>query len=264
VDARRLRLLADEVDEEHRAAMASLPAEIERKVLGRRSLVGAAFGGVAAGVAGAAVAIPSLAAAQESTTTVSSASTTSAAATSTSTATTVAPTTTTAPPQQPSNADKVLMAFAQSLELALVAAYGTAAAEKKLDASVATVFATFASHHREHGQSFAAYAGKAATGTANQTLVADLTRRLRAARDQADVLRIALEVEQAAAASYASAIGQLEGTDPSTVVAAILPIEASHAVVIGEALGLDIQSYTPSFQTTDGAVTASRFPIVER
>jgi rubrerythrin len=267
VDANRLRRLAAEVDREHRAAMDDVERRLDRRALVR------GFGGFAVTVAGVGIAIPVLARAagaqQSSTTTPGGGATsgTTVAGVATTGSPTSAPqatTTTTLPPAKPQPTDLVFLSFAQSFELAAVQAYGVALASTLLSDKVADVARAFQGHHLDHAQSFAGMAGKAATGIANQSLLAAFGPLLQAASSEAQLLQAALNVEMAAAATYTAALAQIIGTDPAALVASIQPIEARHAVVLSEALELPIDQYTPVLESTADAVTPDQYPIVER
>jgi rubrerythrin len=280
VDANRLRRLAAEVDREHRAAMGDVRAELER-TLDRRALV-RRLGGFAVTVAGISVAIPALATAadaQQSTTIVGGQTATTLTGgqggTSGTTVAGVSPTgsptsapqattTTTLPPSRPQPTDIVFLSFAQSVELAAVQAYGLALNSTLLSDAVATVASAFQSHHRDHAQAFAGSAGKAATGLANQSLLTAFGPQFQAASSEAQVLQAAFAVEMAAASTYTAALAQIIGTDPAYLVGSILPIEARHAVVLGQALNLDVSTYSPVFETAANALTPDQYPIVER
>jgi rubrerythrin len=171
-----------------------------------------------------------------------------------------AQTTTTAPPKKPQAGDLTLLAFLQSVELAAVTVYGLATTKIK-DETVAKVAAIFAQHHKEHAAALGAIAAKAAPGTANAALVKAFTENLNSAKDQNGTLKIAFDLENAAAATYAAALGTIVGTDPAALMASILPIESKHAVVLGQALGLDLATYAPTIQATDAALTTSSYPI---
>ncbi len=274
MDANRLRRLAEEVDREHREAMSGVFTDLEES-LGRRGLV-RKLGGFAVMVAGVSVAIPaftSAAGAQQSSTTTAAggsgatSGTTVAGVTTTAAAPTTAgapTTTTTLPPLKPQPTDVVFLSFAQSIELAAVQIYGLALARSIFSDNTALVGRTFQSHHNEHGQAFAGMAGKTATGAANQSLLSAYTPKIQAAATEADLLAVALEVEMALAATYTAALAQILGINPAALTASMQPIEARHAVVLSQALHLDIDTYSPTFEPTAGAVTPDQYPIVER
>jgi hypothetical protein len=155
------------------------------------------------------------------------------------------------------------LSFAQSVELALVALYGQAVGSGRLNPDNTKVVTGFQSHHRDHAQSFAGMGGKAITNVTNQTLVSTFGARLQSASSEQGVLQVLLDLETAAAATYTSVLGQLIGTDPAYLVASILPTEARHAVVVGEALGSSTSVFAPAFESTSGAFTQAQYPIVE-
>jgi Ferritin-like domain len=261
--------------------------------LGRRQLM-RRLGGAAVAAAGAAVAVPALAGVAEaqqsptttggaggggattvstaagasgtagggsgtSTTAAAGASTTAGAATTTAAATT----TTTAPPSKPQPEDLVVLSFANSVELAVVAIYTQALATGRLGADNAKVATRFQAHHRDHAQSFAGMGGKVITNIANQSLVSAYSPRIQGAASEQALLQVLLELETAMASSYTNSISSLVATDPVYLVASILPIEARHAVVYGEKLGAPAPSYLPTFESTSGGFTPAQYPIVE-
>jgi hypothetical protein len=245
VDPKELRRLVADVDGEQHAAM---------RAFDRRSMMRAiGLGGVALATGSAVLAgATSVAAAQATSTTAAP-------------ATAAAPTTTTTlPPQSPQQSDLPIMAFAQTLELGLVQLYSVALATGKLDADTTNAVATFQSHHRSHGQSYAGQAGKAATSQANQTLIAEYTPKLQSATSAAEVLQTLFDLANTFATSYTAALATIIGTNPASLMGSILPIEARHAVVFGQMLNLEPSQYVPAFEATGGALTPSNYPIVAR
>jgi hypothetical protein len=252
--------------------------------LGRRQLM-RRLGAAAAAAGGAAVAVPALATvaeAQQSPTTTGGAATTAGASgasggagsgtsttaagasTSVAATTSAAPTTTTTlPPSKPLPADIAVLSYANSVELALVAIYDQALATGRVGADNAKIVTRFQSHHRDHAQSFAGMGGKAITNIANQSLVSAFTARVQAASSEQAVLQVLADLETAAASSYTGALANIVATDPAYLVSSILPIESRHAVVYGQKLGAPASTYLPSFETTSGAITPARFPLVE-
>lgn len=225
MDAHLLRRLAAEVDDEHRESMLTIADDLAP--LRRRVLVGTLVG------AGALLLGAGRAAAADATTT------------------------TTAPPRQPDEADTSILVFAQSLELAAVAAYDVALASNKLDPTPAAVAALFRSHHLEHAQAMAGAAGKAAKNMANLTILKKFGPILQAAKNQKELLTAAFLLETAAAATYGQALGQLMATDSASLVASIQPVEARHAAVLARVLGLNPADYLLSF---DGGAASALAP----
>lgn len=253
MDATELQRLVAEVDEEHREAMRTAEDDLGETFLGagarlhaksrRAFLRGAGLGGATLTIGAATLMIPSMiesAAAQTS-------------------STTAAPTTT-APPKKPQADDLAILAFAQSVELAAVAVYGLAA-PKLSDATVAKVAATFAQHHKEHAGALNGLAAKAALGRPNAALVKKFTQAMAGAKDQNAALKVAFDLENAAAATYEAALGSLVGTDPAALVASILPVESRHAVVLAQVLGLNMADYIPKVQSTGDALDVHTYPI---
>ncbi|MDQ6782096.1 MAG: ferritin-like domain-containing protein [Actinomycetota bacterium] len=161
--------------------------------------------------------------------------------------------------------DKSIAAFAESVELAAVAAYGAAAKTGKVTGAALTVAKTFSAHHQAHAGAFGGFAGDSAKAQPNPKLVATIAPMIQSAADQTAILKIAYGLENSAAATYLFAIGAL--TDPTALkaTASILPVESQHAVVLGHVLGMapgdDKGTYIPAFITTDPAVKPDQFPI---
>lgn len=148
--------------------------------------------------------------------------------------------------------DTVIAGYAQSVELAAVAAYSAAA--PALSGDVLAVAQLFLGHHQDHADAFGAVAGDDARPEPNPKLVAAVTPTLEAvsaavAAGQdatADVLGFAKTVENQAAFTYAAALTLL--TDPAYAAATstILPIEAQHATVLSLALGEGPDDWFPT------------------
>jgi hypothetical protein len=152
--------------------------------------------------------------------------------------------------------DTVIAGYAQSVELAAVAAYTAAAPALKGDPlAVATLFA---GHHQQHADAFGKVAGKDARPEANPKLVAAVTPTLTTVADGVKagkagsaalttaVLEFARGLENQAAYTYAAALTAL--TDPAYAAATstILPIEAQHATVLAIALGKGFDDMFPT------------------
>jgi rubrerythrin len=149
----------------------------------------------------------------------------------------------------PSDVD--IAVFAESVELAAVAAYMKAAGV--LSAGTMPVGELFARHHQDHAQAFAALTGGKATGKANAKLVMALTPQLSAIKTEAQALDFAFVLEQQATETYAFALTALTVEPAYKGTATILPIESAHAGVLGSALGKDLKAMFP----TDAFITAT-------
>jgi Ferritin-like domain len=283
VDANRLRRLVADVDREHRRAMASFGVDpdapivaetadpppdrgvAERQSFDRRQVV-RRLGGWAAAIAGAGVTVPLLATAAGAQTQPTDTAVNNVGAT---TSTTPAPiaastTTTTAPPLAPQTSDLLLLSFAQSVELAAVQLYGMALAKSTISKDTALIGVTFQTHHNAHAQSFNGMAGPAVTGIPNQSLLSSFQGQIDAANTEKDLIAVVLHLEEALAATYTAGLALIIGINPTALIASVLPIEARHAVVLAQALGLSVDTYSPTFEPTTGALTPDQYPIVAR
>lgn len=151
--------------------------------------------------------------------------------------------------------------FAESVELAAVAAYTAAGETGLISDPVLEVAMMFASHHQEHAAAFAGLVGDEATGEPNQAVLDVYAPRIAEAADEAALLAIALELEEGAAATYHFGLGLIQDQMVAAAPATILPIESAHAVVLGQALGNDQASYLPSFQNSEAALSPADFPV---
>jgi len=211
-----LSQLVAAVDDHHRASMASFRDDFHERLARRRFL---AWTGLAGGVmiAGSALPLPRLAriAAAED-----------------------------------DNATMVAVSAA-ALEYAAVEVYSAAAACGKLTPGVREAAVAFGSHHLEHGNAFAAIAKKSRNDIgASKDVLDSAVKRLAAAAKEADVVAIAIGLENAAVSVYVNALGSV--TDVSVIgsMASILPIESAHAVVLGQVLMLpsDDPRFLPAFE----------------
>jgi hypothetical protein len=156
--------------------------------------------------------------------------------------------------------DGDIAVFAESVELAAVEAYKAAAGSGKLQPAVVEVGTTFAGHHAEHAKAFAGASGGKATGKPNAKLLAAVGGQLKAAADQAAILTIAYDLENAAAATYLFALGALKSEAALALTASILRVESQHAVVLGSALCTPATVFVHSFETQDKAVDPAKSP----
>jgi rubrerythrin len=165
--------------------------------------------------------------------------------------------------------DEDLAAFAQSVELAAVAAYGLAA--PALTPATRPVGELFAKHHQDHADAFGAVAMSKAVSKPNAALVTALTPSLQAVTDETSALELAFVLENQAAATYAFGLTAAAGDAAIAVMATILPIESEHAAVLGAALGKPVPDIfvTGAFESAsvgDGTdptkgIDPARFPV---
>jgi hypothetical protein len=140
--------------------------------------------------------------------------------------------------------DQTIAGYAQSVELAAVAAYSAAA--PVLSAGTLPVAQLFMKHHQQHADAFGAVAGSKAVTAPNQALIAAVTPALQAIKDEMGALEFAFVLEGQAAYTYAAALTLLQDPAYAAATATILPIEAQHQVVLGLALGKDVTAVFPT------------------
>jgi len=241
IDPEQLRRLAADVDEQHNEAMRTIhddlgeahfgngdpAAAASRRQFLKRASIGGAAVAVGAGTISLAALLPN------------------AAAQSTDAALT--------------DGDSAIVVFAQTAELALVSLYDTAIATTKLTTSVAEVARTFGLHHGDHATALGTLADKAATNKANQALVDQFAPFITNAGNQKAIIQVLFQLEQAAAATYQSALGKLEAAATAGPVATIMPVEGQHAVVWGQTLELPIDQWLPPFQKDTDALDAQKY-----
>jgi hypothetical protein len=230
----QLRRLVDDVDDRHRAAMASFGDDnraliFETGPSRRKFLAGLGLGSAALVIGSAVMPVGRLVPRAWSQT-------------------------------APSDAD--IATFAASVEYAAVAAYQAAAKSGKVKTPAVLQAATaFAGQHQQHGDAFKA-AGSNPNVAANKAVLDMVTPQLTAAKTENDVVALAYGLENAAAATYIFALGVLNNEKAYDAVASVMPVEAQHAVVLGMVLGktLDDKAFMPSFEPVDGHLDPAKFP----
>jgi len=154
-------------------------------------------------------------------------------------------------------------AFAESVERALVAAYGTVA--DRTGEGLRPLVETHRRHHREHASVFAELAGRAATGRPNPTLEAALAPGLEELSSQFEALTFARTLEDQVATTYAWAVGQLGDAGTAGELASILAVEASHSATLRTLLEepLDASFAGGAFEVADITVgfAPDAFPL---
>jgi len=147
--------------------------------------------------------------------------------------------------------DTQIAGYAQSVELAAVAAYSAAA--PKLSGDVLAVATMFAGHHQDHADAFGSVAGDDARPEANPALVDAVTPTLEmvgAAEPSEEltgqILEFARVLENQAAYTYAAGLTLLQDPAFSAATSTILPIEAQHATVLALALGKGPEDWFPT------------------
>ena len=142
--------------------------------------------------------------------------------------------------------DLAVAALAASLENLAVAAYRdvlTAAAAGKLGTvppAVATFASTVKGQHTQHAQAWNSAivaAGHKAVTTPDPVLVPVVTKDFAKVTDVTGAAKLALMLEDIAAATYQSAVGALRATASIKVAASIQPVEMQHAAILNFILG---------------------------
>jgi hypothetical protein len=156
--------------------------------------------------------------------------------------------------------DTALVLFAQGLELAAQAAYDAIDATGKLQGQALESARLFGRHHGEHATALDALTPKAQiVTTPNSKILQLFTPQIAAAPDADALLQIAFNIETGAASTYQLAMGALANWQSATVVATIEPIEAQHAVVWGQTLGLPTDQWMPAFETEANALSPTTY-----
>ena len=142
--------------------------------------------------------------------------------------------------------DLAVAALAASLENLAVAAYGdvlTAAGAGKLGTvppAVATFVTTVKAQHTQHASAWNSAivaAGHSAVTTPDAALVPTVNADFAKVTDVTGAAKLALTLEDIAAATYQSAISAVSATSSIKVAASIQPVEMQHAAVLNLLLG---------------------------
>jgi len=157
--------------------------------------------------------------------------------------------------------DGELAQFAAGLELAAVAAYGAALDTDTLSLSVENVAKMFAGHHRQHADALNGALGEELAVTKpRSSILRSFAPKISAAQNEKAVLEMLYQVEEAAAATYLFAIGEVSDVRSAGTLATILPVESQHATVLATVLGKEPSEYLVEFLSTDQAAKPADFP----
>ncbi len=142
--------------------------------------------------------------------------------------------------------DLAVAALAASLENLAVAAYGdvlSAAAAGKLGTvppAVATFATTVKSQHTQHAQAWNSAivaAGHQAITAPDRVLTPAITKDFAKVTDVTGAAKLALMLEDVAAATYQAAVGAVKAASSVKVAASIQPVEMQHAAILNFVLG---------------------------
>jgi Ferritin-like domain len=156
------------------------------------------------------------------------------------------------------SSDVIILRTASSIEELAVAAYQLAI-DSGLVTTPAVVDAAklFQSHHVEHSQLFQAatkQAGGSPFAEANPAVLAALQPSIDALADEAGVLMLALDLENAAAQTYQSNVGMVTDLALNKALMSVGGVEARHAAVLAGVLAMN--PVPRSFGGADKAIAA--------
>lgn len=144
-----------------------------------------------------------------------------------------------------------MLDFLRELELALVEIYKRAATGGLVtSAGGQALVAAFGAHHQLHAEMLAGEGAR--TTRPGDNLMNALADRLDARGDENGVLAYLYDLENGSAATHLYASGIVEGRPVLQRITEILPVEAAHAVAVGDLLGRSADSVLTAFQTEEG------------
>lgn len=155
-------------------------------------------------------------------------------------------------------ADLATVQFLESLSLAAEEAYAAAIERRLLTAIEAEFARTFLRHHAAQAELLHCAAG-GQPGTANARLAGELSAAVAGATDDPGLVRVLHDLEESLAATSNAALSQVSTPEVASVLAAVMPVQAEHAVVWAEVLELPVADYLPTVQSDDGAFAAAEY-----
>ncbi len=173
------------------------------------------------------------------------------------TTTTAPATTTTAPPKRPTAADIKLLAFAQSIELAIRDLYDVALSAKSFDGPIAKAVTAIREAHEAYAQSISGLIGGQASGARSDKLFS--ASRNDFTGDAKSVARAAADLENVAVATHIDILGSLIGIDAAGLIASMLVVEARHATVLNSIAGAT--SLSDQLASDGKALSPSDYPV---
>ncbi len=173
--------------------------------------------------------------------------------------------------------DLTLIRFAESVERVAAAAYVAAVDTRLFDPLAVEVCRTFGRHHTEHAEALLGLVAGDKVGSArfgkepaapNPVLLSAIERQLANATSTTDrqaaakaVFEVAYGLEEGAASTYLLALGAFETQAVAGAAATILPVEAQHALVIGQVLELPDDVILPAFQALADAFSPTDYAL---
>jgi len=158
------------------------------------------------------------------------------------------------------SADLSLLAFAQGLEQTIQAVYTAIQATGKLQGAALQTSHKFQLHHNQHAALLASLLPSAQVPKAtNAKVLALFSPKIADAADANALIQIAFNVETGAASTYQLALGTAADWQTSGAISTIEPIEAQHATVWGQAIGLPTDQWLPAFQNEAAALNPTTY-----
>lgn len=151
--------------------------------------------------------------------------------------------------------------FTASIELAAAAIYDGAGASGVLRAPLVDLCGRFAGHHRDHAGAFnALLPAQHRISAPNAAAMSTFAPQLQAVDDPDQLIGLLLGLEEAAMATYLTAVSVAAPPGEIDAAAAILPVEAQHAVALATILGT-CDDVLREVERAEGAMTLAAFPI---
>jgi hypothetical protein len=165
-------------------------------------------------------------------------------------------------------ADLEFVRFARSVELAVGEVYEAALDTGKLKSRATDQARAFHGHHADHAARFVDFAEAEAAKEANPGLLNVLRPRVQGAASEKDLIGVLQSVEESAAATYLSALGEIDDWQLASVAATIAPVDAQHATAWNRLTFEDagewaaqIDGVLPVTAGTDGRWDQAQFPV---
>lgn len=157
--------------------------------------------------------------------------------------------------------DEALLAHLAGLLLAAAQGYGLAVdpARSSLSEPVTEVVRQLGANHNAQATSLNQLL-PVAVDEPNGTLGQQLTTDITAATDEAALLGVLVDLEEALAATEFAMLGEITDQNDAKNVAAILPTANQQAVVLGSLAGTPLTELIPAEQTTEGELTVEAYP----
>jgi Ferritin-like domain len=142
--------------------------------------------------------------------------------------------TTTAPPQRPTADDIPLLTFAQSVEMVAVERYTAAIAAAEWSSDEAVVLGTIREGHLGYVNALAGMLGRDGITQPEPAVEAEIPEFGTSA---AAILAAAGAFESVAVATNLELIGELQGTSPAALLAAVVSVEARNGTALASLAG---------------------------